>query len=189
MLCGRRPFEDETKTKVLVLHTSRKPPPLTEWCPGLPDRLSQAVFKGLAKEPAERYPTCVALAKAVAAAAEAAVPRDDRIRLKCPACGKTGSLSAADFAKLKAGGGRANCPACKSPIDLASPDSIAPAAGSGGTMKFSFTGSPADYPVASALRLPRAVPPLLRLRAALHPPVRGTRRLRRSRHAAVPRWQ
>ena len=33
MLCGRRPFEDETKTKVLVLHTSKQPPALTEWRP------------------------------------------------------------------------------------------------------------------------------------------------------------
>jgi serine/threonine protein kinase len=30
MLCGRRPFEDATKTKVLVLHTSKAPPRLTE---------------------------------------------------------------------------------------------------------------------------------------------------------------
>src|SRR5262249_32054832 len=29
LLCGRRPFEDETKTKVLVLHTSKAPPRLT----------------------------------------------------------------------------------------------------------------------------------------------------------------
>ena len=50
MLCGRRPFEDETKTKILVLHTSKTPPALTYWLPTLPDRLSQAVLKGLAKE-------------------------------------------------------------------------------------------------------------------------------------------
>ena len=32
--------------------TPRKPPPaLTEWCPALPERLSQAVLKGLAKDP------------------------------------------------------------------------------------------------------------------------------------------
>ena len=55
MLCGRRPFEDETKTKVLVLHTSKAAPRLTEWCPALPERLSQAVLKGLAKNPNDRY--------------------------------------------------------------------------------------------------------------------------------------
>ena len=84
MLCGRRPFEDGTKTKVLVLHTSKPPPALTEWCAALPDRLSQTVLKGLNKDPNDRYPRCIDLARAVAAAAEGVVARDDRIRLKCP---------------------------------------------------------------------------------------------------------
>ena len=76
LLCGRRPFESETKTKVLVLHTTKAPPRLTKWCPALPERLSQAVLMGLAKDPNERYPNCVALAAAVVAAAEgAARPR------------------------------------------------------------------------------------------------------------------
>jgi hypothetical protein len=150
LLCGRRPFEDGTKTKILVLHTSKAPPALTAWCPTLPERLSQAVLKGLAKEPGRRYATCVELAKAVAAAAEGAVARDDRVRLTCAACGRTGSLTAADFAKLKAGGGRANCPGCKSPIDLSSTGLAAPGATPGGTMKFSFAGNTSEYPVASA---------------------------------------
>jgi hypothetical protein len=150
LLCGRRPFEDETKTRVLVLHTSKPPAPLTAWCQTLPDRLSQVVLKGLAKDPADRYATCAELAKAVAAAAEGAVARDDRVRIKCTACGKTGSLSAADFAKLKAGGGRANCPACKSPIDISNLDNAAPGAVSGGTMKFAIMGEPNEYPVANA---------------------------------------
>ena len=88
MLCGRRPFEDETKTKVLVLHTWKLPPALTEWCPALPDRLSQAVLKGLAKRPADRYAHCAELARAIAAAADGVVARDDRVRLKCSVCGK-----------------------------------------------------------------------------------------------------
>jgi len=76
LLCGRRPFEDETKTRVLVLHTTKAPPRLTEWCPALPERISQAVLRGLAKDPNERYPNCVALAVAVAAAADGAAARD-----------------------------------------------------------------------------------------------------------------
>ncbi len=49
ILCGRRPFEDETKTRLLVLHTTKAPPRLTEWRPSLPERVSQSVLKGLSK--------------------------------------------------------------------------------------------------------------------------------------------
>ncbi len=149
MLCGRRPFEDGTKTKVLVLHTSKAPPRLTEWCPALPEQLSHTVLKGLSKDPNQRYPRCIDLAKAVAAAAEGAVARDDRVRLKCPGCGKTGSMPAADFARLKESRKFATCPACKTPIDISSADRVAAAAGPGGTMQFSFPGNPAERNLAN----------------------------------------
>ena len=55
LLCGRRPFEDEAKTKVLVLQTTKAPPRLTDWAPDLPERLSKAVLRGLSKNPDERY--------------------------------------------------------------------------------------------------------------------------------------
>ena len=70
MLCGRRPFEHETKTKVLVLHTSKAPPPLTQWCPALPERLSQVVLKGWPKTPRTAMLVAAELARAIAAAAE-----------------------------------------------------------------------------------------------------------------------
>jgi serine/threonine protein kinase len=155
LLCGRRPFEDSTMTKVLVLHTSKAAPRLTDWCPTLPERLSQAVLKGLAKSPHERYAHCVAMAKAVEAAAEGTAARDERVRLKCPGCGKTGSIPAADFAKLKQARGRATCPACKSPIDVSSADVTATTRSTpGGTMQFSFTGNPGEYSPQNAERPP-----------------------------------
>jgi serine/threonine-protein kinase len=117
LLCSRRPFENETKTKVLVLHTSKAPPHLTEWCPNLPERLSQAVLKGMNKEPSDRYANCAALAAAVAAAAEGAPVREERVRLKCPSCGKTGAAPAAEYARLCASGRRAPCPVCKTPME------------------------------------------------------------------------
>jgi serine/threonine protein kinase len=144
MLCGRRPFEHDTKTKVLVLHTATAPPPLNEWCPALPDRLSQAVLKGLAKNAANRYTLCAEFAGAVSAAAQAGGSPDHRVRLKCPACGRTGSMPLADFDKLKESGRRAICPACKSPIEVPSGVHAAPAASSGGTLKFSATSHPGE---------------------------------------------
>ena len=124
LLCGRRPFEDETKTRVLVLHTTKAPPRLTEWCPTIPERVSQAVLKGLAKHPDERYATCAAMAAAVAAATVGSVARDERVRLRCPGCGSMGWIASADLVKLKESGRRLACSACKAPLDLPSTETV-----------------------------------------------------------------
>ncbi len=150
MLCGRRPFEHETKTKVLVLHTSKAPPPLTQWCPALPDLLSRVVLKGLAKDPAERYGRCAEFARAIAAAAEGVGARDNRVRLRCSACGKTAAMSAADYTKLRESGRRATCPACKSPIDASNAVHATGSATPGGTMKFSIPGDSGEQGLTSA---------------------------------------
>jgi hypothetical protein len=138
LLCGRRPFEDETKTRVLVLHSTKAPPRLTDWRPALTERVSQAVLKGLAKDPNERHPSCAALVAAIAGA----VSRDDRVRIQCPGCGKVGFLGAADFARLKESGRRIACSACKAPLDVsdAGTTRVAPPAGSGATMAVSNLG-------------------------------------------------
>jgi len=146
LLCGRRPFESDAKTKLLVLHTSKAPPRLTRWCPALPEGLSQAVLTGLAKDPKERYRTCAALAAAVVAEVQNAVvvaPESARVRLKCPACGHAGWASAADFARLTESGKQAACPACKSPMEAAASDVGRPSRtpGSGVTNTFSVSGS------------------------------------------------
>ena len=79
LLCGRRPFEDEAKTKVLVLQTTKAPPRLTDWAPDLPERLSKAVLRGLSKDPDERYANCAAFAGAVVIAADGAPAGDARV--------------------------------------------------------------------------------------------------------------
>ena len=63
-----------------------------------------------------------------------AVAHDDRVRLKCSACGKTGSMPAADFTKLRESGRRATCPSCKSPMDNSSAVHATPASTPGGTI-------------------------------------------------------
>jgi serine/threonine-protein kinase len=144
LLCGRRPFESDAKTKLLVLHTSQAPPKLTKWCPAMPEGLSQAVLMGLAKNPNERYRTCAALAAAVVAEARGAVAGSDlRVRLKCPACGKAGAASAADFARLKESGKHAACPVCKAPMEVVGTDTgrATRTPGSGVTTTFSLSGS------------------------------------------------
>ncbi len=150
ILCGRRPFEDETKTRLLVLHTTKAPPRLTEWRPSLPERVSRSVLKGLSKNPGERYPTCTAMAAAVATAIAGTGVRDEKVRLKCPRCGSTGSIARADLVKLKETGRSLSCTACKAALDFPGANSgsgsgpVSTRAGSGGTTPISQIGRPAE---------------------------------------------
>ncbi len=132
MLCGRRPFEGSTSTAVLVMHTTQPPPLMNEFRPSLPDRLSQAVLKALAKDPAQRYPTCAEFAAAVIAALEAspaaaaavAAPKPasaDSVKIQCPSCGKKVAMSVSIYGTLKSTGKKLSCPGCHEPIDVASP--------------------------------------------------------------------
>src|SRR5262249_20578507 len=102
------------------------PPPLTEFLPTLPERLSQVVLKGLAKDPNDRYPRCAGLALALAAAVEALpIAPEDRVRVRCQACGKSLLVASPIFQKLKQTGQRVPCPACKAPIQV-SDESVVP---------------------------------------------------------------
>ena len=149
LLCGRRPFEDETKTRLLVLHTTKAPPRLTEWRPSLPERVSQSVLKGLSKNPSERYPTCTAMAAAVATSIAGAGARDERVRLKCPRCGSTGAIARADLVKLKESGRGLSCTSCRATLDFpgasGSSGSVSTRAGSGNTTPISQPGRPAEH--------------------------------------------
>jgi serine/threonine-protein kinase len=115
LLCGRRPFEDEAKTKVLVLHTTKPPPPPSELRSTLSTPLSEVILKGMAKDPKSRFRTCTAFAEAVAAAVGGNRVSDDRGRVRCTSCGHSLSMRAPDFARLKQSGRKAPCPACKAP--------------------------------------------------------------------------
>ncbi len=65
LLAGRRPYE-ETGTAVMVrLGQAQGPPELHVLCPNVPEGLSKAIHRGLAKDPASRYPTCTDFATAV----------------------------------------------------------------------------------------------------------------------------
>ena len=131
MLCGRLPFEGSTATAVMVLHTTQDPAPLTDHRPNLPDRLSQAVLKGLAKDPTSRYPTCTAFAAAVVAALEASPTfaaggsqpssaRSESVQIRCSSCGKKIAMSISTHSTLKRMGKSLSCPACQELILVAS---------------------------------------------------------------------
>jgi serine/threonine-protein kinase len=131
-LCGRRPFEGATATAVLVLHSTQAPPPPSALRPELPEGVSRAVLKGLAKDPSQRHANCVALAEAVAAAlvsspvaAAGALPpelaRPESVTIVCSACGKKIAMAVSTYSTLKRKGKSFACPNCQQPVEVASP--------------------------------------------------------------------
>jgi serine/threonine-protein kinase len=64
MVTGRVPFQAETPLAVILMQIngSELPPPLT-LRPDLPEAAEMVIFKALARNPADRYPSCEALAR------------------------------------------------------------------------------------------------------------------------------
>ena len=63
MLAGQPPFRGETSFQIALQHVQNEPPPLRNVRPDLPGELCTIVHKMLAKDPAQRYPTCRELLK------------------------------------------------------------------------------------------------------------------------------
>jgi hypothetical protein len=76
MLSGRLPFEGRTAAEVLAKHLTQPPPPLGDRVKGLPESLTSAVMRCLAKDPSDRWPGAQALRVAIAPDLPAEVPED-----------------------------------------------------------------------------------------------------------------
>ncbi|WP_280364960.1 serine/threonine-protein kinase [Nocardia wallacei] len=75
LLTGTKPFPRPTPAAVLHAHLADPPPRPTAHMPGLPPVFDAIVARALAKNPADRYPSCGALAADVASAAGGGAPR------------------------------------------------------------------------------------------------------------------
>ena len=66
MLTGRPPFEAATPLGVITKHLCDPPPNSATSCPTVPAGLAQTVGKALAKDPADRWPSMLDFARAIA---------------------------------------------------------------------------------------------------------------------------
>jgi len=109
MLAGRRPFEDATATAVLVQHTTSSPPDIRSFNSDVPPALAAVIRQALAKNPADRFPSCAVFADAVQTALSG---KSQAAKLKCPACQKSLKL------EWKVRGRTLSCPACGSELKV-----------------------------------------------------------------------
>jgi serine/threonine protein kinase len=65
LLCGRPPFQARTAKEILDLHADEPPPDLCALRPDLPQSLSDAIRRGLAKRPKERFESAAQFASAL----------------------------------------------------------------------------------------------------------------------------
>lgn len=111
LLAARKPFDGPTPAAVILAHVTGNAPALASLLPALPPQLSEAVARGMAREPADRFGSCVEFASA----ALAAVPRPsaaEKLQLMCPQCSRLLNVKP-DWA-----GKQGNCPRCKSAMAI-----------------------------------------------------------------------
>jgi hypothetical protein len=72
-LTGAVPYPRDSDVAVLYAHMTDPPPKVTEVRPELPEALDEVIARGMAKEPAHRYPTASAMLEAVEQALDSRV--------------------------------------------------------------------------------------------------------------------
>jgi serine/threonine-protein kinase len=97
LLAGAPPFSGDNSTAVSLLHITKPPPAPSSQNPAVPVEVDDVLLKGLKKAPAERYPTCAALVKAL----EEAFHLSDQRRLREALEQARGLLAEGKFAEVR----------------------------------------------------------------------------------------
>jgi F-box protein 11 len=112
VLTGRYPFPGNHPGDIFDQHHAGPPRPAHELAPGVPEAIARALQRGLALKPAERFPNCALLARAVLQPVRAAatVTRPDTPR--------TGRPPVVPGTGLAGPGVQAACPLCQELLEV-----------------------------------------------------------------------
>jgi serine/threonine-protein kinase len=66
LLSGRRPFTDASMQELLRMHISEDPPDIISLRQDLPSHVTDAIWRAMAKDPADRYPSATGFVRALA---------------------------------------------------------------------------------------------------------------------------
>ena len=111
-LTGEVPYPRESQLAIMTAHLTAPPPSVADRRPGLPAAIDAVLARGMAKDPAARYPTCTAFADALAAAVAERLdtqhpafpgPEALRTRLSGRDLGLVRGTADADFGTLRVG--------------------------------------------------------------------------------------
>jgi formylglycine-generating enzyme required for sulfatase activity/tRNA A-37 threonylcarbamoyl transferase component Bud32 len=112
MLAGIRPFTGDI-AQVYIAVATQPPPRLDEQVSGLPASAVEAVHRGLAKRPADRFPSCRQFTAALLRDVPRLADEPDTARFLCPSCSNLLKLPAT------AAGRTGKCPKCKNEMQVA----------------------------------------------------------------------
>ena len=112
MLAGTRPFTGDV-AQVYIAIATQQPPRLDRQVAGLPASAVEAVHRGLAKRPADRFPSCRQFAAALLRDIPRLADEPDTARFLCPSCSNLLKLPTA------AAGRKGKCPKCKEEMKVA----------------------------------------------------------------------
>lgn len=156
LLCGRVPFDGPTPQYILVQQSVGAIEPPMVRNPSVPEVVSNVVMAGLARDPAARYPSCVAFAESVIQAIAytgtqvlpvPAIGGDSGSAQFTPAggFGASGGPGSGTVPGMPAGSGTlpAPPPLPETTIDAAAEDTISNRGGQAGTAPISVTTQPA----------------------------------------------
>jgi len=114
MLVGRRPFTGDS-AHLIVEVTTHQPIHLRRLIPGIPTSLADAIHRGLAKRPGDRFSSCREFAATALAHVAPLADEPGVARLLCPTPGCMNLL----VLPVTAAGRKGKCPKCRAEIRVA----------------------------------------------------------------------